>query len=40
MADAIVGMQLTLAERAEQVFPTLTPTQIARVASVHQVLRE
>ena len=31
MADAIVGMQLTLAERADQVFPTLTPAQIARV---------
>src|SRR5438034_9677670 len=33
MADAIIGMQLTLAERAEQVFPTLTPAQIARVAA-------
>jgi thioredoxin reductase (NADPH) len=33
MADAIVGMQLTLAERGDQVFPTLTPAQIARVAA-------
>jgi len=31
MADAIVGMQLTLAERADQVFPTLAPAQIARI---------
>ncbi len=33
MAEPIVGMPLTLAERSEQVFPTLTPAQIARIAS-------
>ncbi len=33
MAEPIVGMPLTLAERGEQVFPTLTPAQIARIAS-------
>jgi thioredoxin reductase (NADPH) len=33
MAEPIVGMPLTLAERGEQVFPTLTPGQIARIAS-------
>ncbi len=33
MADAIVGMPLTLADRAEQIFPTLTDAQIARIAA-------
>src|SRR6266571_8002732 len=33
MAEAIVGMQLTLAERVNQVFPTLTEAQIARIAA-------
>ena len=33
MADALVGMPLTLANRVEQVFPTLTPPQIARIAA-------
>jgi thioredoxin reductase (NADPH) len=31
MSDATVAMPLTLTERADQVFPTLTPAQIARV---------
>jgi len=33
MAEAIFGMQLTLAERVNQVFPTLTEAQIARIAA-------
>ena len=33
MAEAIVGMQLTLTERIDQLFPTLTSAQIARLAS-------
>src|ERR1700736_753804 len=33
MADALVGMPLTLAERIDQVFPTLTEAQIARIAA-------
>jgi len=33
MAEPIVGMPLTLTDRVDQVFPTLTEAQIARVAS-------
>jgi thioredoxin reductase (NADPH) len=33
MAEPIVGMALTLAERIDQVFPTLTPAQIARIGA-------
>jgi hypothetical protein len=33
MSEPIIGMPLRLAERVDQVFPTLTPTQIARIAA-------
>jgi hypothetical protein len=33
MAEPIIGMQLTLTDRADQVFPTLTASQIARIAA-------
>ncbi len=32
MSDATMAMPLTLAERIDQIFPTLTAAQIARVA--------
>jgi thioredoxin reductase (NADPH) len=32
MSDATVAMPLTLAERVDQIFPTLTTAQIARIA--------
>ena len=33
MAEPILGIPLTLANRAEQVFPTLTEAQVARIAA-------
>ena len=33
MAEPIVGMPLALTERIDQIFPTLTESQIARVAA-------
>jgi thioredoxin reductase (NADPH) len=33
MTDPILGMPLTLAARIDQIFPTLTPAQIARIAA-------
>jgi hypothetical protein len=33
MSDATVAMPLTLAERIDQVFPTLTAAQIARIGA-------
>lgn len=33
MSEPILGMPLTLAERVDQVFPTLTKEQIERIAS-------
>jgi thioredoxin reductase (NADPH) len=33
MAELVIGMPLTLAERIDQVFPTLTPPQVARIAA-------
>ena len=33
MPEPIIGMPFTLANRVDQVFPTLTPSQISRVAS-------
>ena len=33
MAEPILGIPLTLANRAEQIFPTLTEAQVARIAA-------
>ena len=33
MAELVIGMPLTLAERIDQVFPTLKPPQVARIAA-------
>ena len=33
MAEPILGIPLTLANRVEQIFPTLTEAQIARIAA-------
>ena len=39
MAEPILAMPLTLAERIDQIFPTLTAAQIARVAAHGQARR-
>ena len=39
MSDTTPPVPLTLASRADQVFPTLTPEQIARVAAHGRVRR-
>jgi hypothetical protein len=39
MSDPILGIPLTLTERIDQIFPTLTPAQIARIA-VHGRARQ
>jgi thioredoxin reductase (NADPH) len=39
MTDPHLPVPLTLAARVDQVFPTLTPAQIARVAAHGQVRR-